>query len=43
MLDDVKIASNGRWPVHFYGRQGGAIPSIAEIVDEVKKIVGGKA
>lgn len=41
MLDDVKIASHGRWPVHFYGRQGGAIPSIEEIVDEVKKIVGG--
>ncbi len=43
MIDDVKIASNGRWPVHFVGRAGGMIPSprmvkekIIEILKEVK-------
>lgn len=42
MVDDVKIASNGRWPVHFYGRQGGAIPATQEVVDKVKEIAGGR-
>lgn len=42
MVDDVKIASHGRWPVHFYGRQGGAIPATQEIVDKVKEIAGGR-
>ncbi|MEX2445398.1 MAG: 3-methyl-2-oxobutanoate dehydrogenase subunit VorB [Alkalispirochaeta sp.] len=26
MIDDVKIAAAGRWPVGFYGRSGGMIP-----------------
>lgn len=26
MVDDVKIAANGRWPVRFYGRTGGMVP-----------------
>lgn len=42
MIDDVRIASQGRWPVSFYGRQGGAIPSTKEIVQAVKDLVGGK-
>lgn len=42
MLDDVKIAVNGRFPVHFYGRTGGMIPTPNEIIDEVKKIYGGE-
>lgn len=42
MIDDVKIASAGRWPVSFYGRTGGAIPATKEIVDAVKELVGGK-
>ena len=41
MLDDVKIGVNGRLPVHFYGRTGGIVPLQEEIVDEVKKILGG--
>lgn len=42
MIDDVKIALNGRKPVHFYGRTGGMIPTPDAIVDEVKKIVRGE-
>lgn len=41
MIDDVKIASNGRWPVHFYGRSGGMIPTPDAIVNKVKEILGG--
>ncbi len=40
MIDDVKIAVEGKQKVHFYGRQGGAIMTAEEIVDEVKKILG---
>lgn len=41
MLDDVKIAVNGRYPVEFYGRTGGMIPQADEIVEKVKEILGG--
>ena len=40
MVDDVKIAVEGRQRVHFYGRTGGRVPVVEEIVDEVKKIMG---
>jgi 2-oxoglutarate ferredoxin oxidoreductase subunit alpha len=41
MIDDVKIASNGKKPVHFYGRTGGMIPTPAAIVEHAKKVLGG--
>ncbi len=41
MVDDVKIANNGRLPVHFYGRSGGMIPTPDAIADKVKEILGG--
>lgn len=41
MIDDVKIAVNGRKPVYFYGRTGGMIPTPNAVADEIKKIVGG--
>ncbi|MBB6215119.1 2-oxoglutarate ferredoxin oxidoreductase subunit alpha [Anaerosolibacter carboniphilus] len=41
MIDDVKIASNGRLPVHFYGRSGGMIPTPDAIANKVKEILGG--
>jgi len=33
MLEDVKLSVAGKKNVHFYGRTGGMIPTIAEIVD----------
>lgn len=42
MVEDVRLAVNGKVPVHFYGRTGGNIPYPNEIIDEVKKIVGGE-
>ena len=41
MIDDVKIANEGRLPVHFYGRAGGMCPEPQAIVDKVKEILGG--
>ncbi len=41
MIDDVKIAVAGRQPVEFCGRTGGVIPVPDEVVNAVKKIMGG--
>ncbi|MGN1345951.1 MAG: 3-methyl-2-oxobutanoate dehydrogenase subunit VorB [Eubacteriales bacterium] len=38
MVDDVKLAVNGKRPVHFFGRTGGMIPSVEEVVAEAKKL-----
>jgi 2-oxoglutarate ferredoxin oxidoreductase subunit alpha len=42
MIDDVKIAVKGKFPVHFYGRTGGMSPTPDEIVEKVKEIYGGE-
>ncbi|EQB90282.1 2-oxoglutarate ferredoxin oxidoreductase subunit alpha [Clostridium punense] len=41
MVEDVRLAVEGRKPVHFFGRSGGMVPNPAEILENVKKIVGG--
>ena len=41
MVDDVRLAVNGKRPVFFYGRTGGIIPSVEEITAEIKKISEG--
>jgi len=41
MVDDVKIANNGRLPVGFYGRSGGMIPSPHDIAQKAKEMLGG--
>ncbi len=38
MVDDVKLAVNGRQPVHFYNRMGGIVPSPEEIIEFVEKL-----
>jgi len=38
MVEDVKLAVNGKCPVHFYGRMGGEVPTPKEIYIELKKI-----
>lgn len=40
MYDDVRIAVNGQFPVHFFGRQGGMLPDPTEISEEIKKLLG---
>ncbi len=39
MVEDVKLAVNGKRPVHFYGRMGGMLPSQQEILDKIKEIL----
>ena len=41
MVDDVRLAVNGRKPLNFFGRTGGIIPTPAEVLNEIKKIAGG--
>ncbi len=41
MVEDVKLGSNGRHPVHFYGRPGGMVPEPKEIIKRAKEIMGG--
>lgn len=41
MVEDVRLAVEGKVPVHFYGRTGGMVPSPEEIVEHVKALLGG--
>ena len=42
MVEDVRLAVNGRVPVEFYGRMGGIVPSPDEVLRALKEIVLGK-
>ena len=37
MVEDVRLAVNGRAPVAFYGRMGGAVPLPDQVLDEIGK------
>lgn len=39
MIEDVRLGVDGKKSVEFFGRTGGMIPSPAEIVDKIKKII----
>ena len=41
MLEDVKLAVNGKVPVYHYGRLGGMVPVARDVLEEVKKVYGG--
>jgi 2-oxoglutarate ferredoxin oxidoreductase subunit alpha len=40
MIDDVRLAVESKVPVAFYGRSGGMIPTVDDIVAEAKKLLG---
>lgn len=40
MVEDVRLAVNGRKPVHFYGRTGGMIPTQLEVLNKIREVVG---
>lgn len=42
MIDDVRLAVNGKFDVDFYGRSGGVIPTPEEIADAIRAIMGRK-
>lgn len=39
MVEDVRLAVNGKKNVHFYGRMGGMVPTQREILDKIKDIL----
>ena len=41
MVEDLRLAVNGRRPVDFFGRTGGYIPAPGEILAEIKAKTGG--
>jgi 2-oxoglutarate ferredoxin oxidoreductase subunit alpha len=40
MIEDVRLAVEGRIPIQFYGRTGGAVPLPDEILDQILKLAG---
>jgi 2-oxoglutarate ferredoxin oxidoreductase subunit alpha len=41
MVEDVRLAVNGKVPVHYYGRMGGMVPTPDEVVENLKeRIIG---
>lgn len=38
MIEDVRLATEGRVPVSHYGRMGGIVPNPGEILDALKKL-----
>jgi len=38
MLEDVQLSVGGRCPVLFYGRAGGVVPKVEEILDYIEKL-----
>jgi len=38
MLDDVMLAVAGKSPVLFYGRAGGAVPTVEEVLGQIEKL-----
>ena len=38
MLDDVRLAVEGKVPVEFYGRMGGVVPFPDEVLSEIKRM-----
>jgi 2-oxoglutarate ferredoxin oxidoreductase subunit alpha len=42
MVEDVRLALEGRRPVHFYGRTGGMVPAPEEVLAQIEKLVAGR-
>ncbi len=40
MVEDVRLAAAGIAPVHFYGRAGGVLPEVTEILDKLEELLG---
>jgi pyruvate/2-oxoacid:ferredoxin oxidoreductase alpha subunit len=39
MVEDVRLALNGQRPVEFYGRVGGNVPSVEELLAKIEEQV----
>jgi 2-oxoglutarate ferredoxin oxidoreductase subunit alpha len=40
MVDDVRLALNGARPSHFYGRTGGMVPAVRDVLDQIRRLAG---
>ena len=38
MTEDVKLAVAGKCPVVFHGRAGGGIPSVDDVMEQIKQL-----
>ncbi len=38
MCEDVRLAVEGRRPVHFLGRVGGGVPTVADILEKIREV-----
>ena len=38
MVEDVKLAVAGKAPVLFYGRSGGGVPSVDDVLEKIKQL-----
>jgi 2-oxoglutarate ferredoxin oxidoreductase subunit alpha len=38
MVEDVRLAVNGKSPVLFYGRPGGGVPNVDKILDKIRQL-----
>jgi 2-oxoglutarate ferredoxin oxidoreductase subunit alpha len=43
MIEDVRLATEGRVPVNFYGRMGGMVPMPDEVLDAIRRVHAGEA
>jgi len=43
MIDDVRIANEGRLPISFVGRTGGMVPTPQLVADTVRDLLAGGA
>ncbi len=43
MVEDVRLAVEGRTPVHFYGKTGGHLPLVSELRQRIRDILDGQA
>ena len=42
MIEDVRLATEGRVPVNFYGRMGGMVPMPDEVLDAIRRVHAGE-
>ena len=43
MVEDVRLAANGRASVSFYGRTGGVLPTPEEVLEQIERLAEGQA
>ncbi len=39
LVEDVRLAVDGSCPVHLYGRPGGVVPTPAEVVEQIERVM----